>query len=141
MFTVNRQPIGLSSALECVRSSDVVPIWSKLQPADCSMKNCSKVLNEALREFQARWDCLYKSTILKQKKWMQSNHNIEKGDLVLITDLLGKLNNPQHGRISKIEKDNAGVERYFTVEYKTGNRSQSVVKVQVKTNADLMTNL
>ena len=90
------------------------------------MKNCSKVLNEALREFEERWDCLYKFTILQQKKWMRTNHDLAEGDLVLITDLLGKWNYPRHGKVSRIEKDNVGVERYFTVEYKIGNREQLV---------------
>ena len=57
---------------------------------------------------------------------MRNNHDLTEGDLVLNTDLLGKWNYPRHGKVSKIEKDNAGVERYFTVEYKIENRVQSV---------------
>ena len=38
------------------------------------------------------------------------------------------LNYPPIGRVTRIDKDNAGIERYFTVDYKRNKRSFSVIK-------------
>jgi hypothetical protein len=67
-YVVNRRPIGSSSTLECVRPADVIPIWTKLQPSESLMKNCSQVIADALREFRRKWEQLYMSCILRQKK-------------------------------------------------------------------------
>ena len=88
------------------------------------MKNCSKILSDAIRDFREKWDSLYKSSVLQQKKWMDSNHQLEEQDLVLILDLQTHLNYPRVGRISEIEMDSAGVERYFTVSYKDNNKKK-----------------
>ena len=90
------------------------------------MKNCSQIIADALKEFRRKWVQLYQSCILRQKKWMESNHSLATGDLVLITDLLGKLNDPRHGVIAAVEPDSVGVERYFIVEYKTGSKTMTV---------------
>jgi hypothetical protein len=55
---------------------------------------------------------------------MASNHELEEEDLVLILDLKNHLNYPRIGRISKIDTDSAGVERYFHVTYKDGNKKR-----------------
>ena len=67
-------------------------------------------------------------SILKQGKWFSSNHALEMGDIVLITDLMTKLKYPKIRRVTQIDEDGAGIERYFTVEYKKNKRSFSVVK-------------
>ena len=126
MFYVNQRPIGSSSTLECIKPSDIIPVWSKLQPSECFMKNCSKVIEDAMTEFRNKWDNLYKSSVLQQKKWMNTNHNLEVDDVVLIIDLKNKLNYPKHGKISRIETDHTGTERYFHIEYKIGKRTHSV---------------
>ena len=90
------------------------------------MKNCSQVIADALKEFRHKWDQLYQFCILRQKKWMESNHSLATGNLVLITDLLGKLNYPRHGVIAAVEPDSVGVERYFIIEYKAGNKTMTV---------------
>ena len=112
---INRRPIGNSSTLECVRPADVIPIWSKLQPSESLVRNCSQVIADALREFRRKWEQLYMSCVLRQKKWMASNHTLEVGDLVLITDLLGHLNYPRHGKITAVESDSMGIIRYFHI--------------------------
>ena len=61
-------------------------------------------------------------------KWFTSNHALEIGDIVLITDLMTKLNYPKIGRVTQIDEDGAGVERYFKDEYKRNKKSFSVVK-------------
>ena len=126
MHSINRRPIGSSSTLECVRPSDVIPVWSKLQPSESLMKNCSKVISDALREFRHKWDQLYLSCVLRQKKWMESNHTLEIGDLVLITDLLGHHNYPRHGKITATEPDTMGTTRYFIISYKNNKKTMSV---------------
>ena len=88
------------------------------------MKNCSKIINDAIQEFRNKWDCLYKSNVLQQKKWMTTNHNLEKDNPVLILDL--KNNLTETGRISKIYADSTGIERYFHIQYKIGKRTHSV---------------
>ena len=88
------------------------------------MKKCSKILNEAIKDFRRKWDSLYRSSVLQQKKWMTSNHELEEQDLVLILDLKNHLNYPRVGQISGIETDSAGVERYFNVTYKDGNKQK-----------------
>ena len=123
-YVVNQRPIGLSTASESIRPADVVPIWTKIQPGEAFMKNCSKILSDAIRDFREKWDSLYKSSVLQQKKWMDSNHQLEEQDLVLILDLQTHLNYPRVGRISEIEMDSAGVERYFTVSYKDNNKKK-----------------
>ena len=90
---INQRPIGLSTTLESIRPADVVPIWTKIQPAECFMKNCSNIINDAIQEFRNKWNCLYKSSVLQQKKWMTTNHNLEKDDLVLIHGLKNNLIN------------------------------------------------
>ena len=122
MFHINRRPIGSSTTLECIRPSDVIPVWS----GGNYMKNCSKVIEDAMAEFRNKWDNLYKSSVLQQKKWMDTNHDLEKDDIVLITDLKNKLNYPKHGKISNIEMDHTGTDRYYIIQYKIGKRTQSV---------------
>ena len=64
--------------------------------------------------------------VLRQKKWMSSNHVLAVGDLVLITDLLGHHNYPRHGRITALESDSMNITRYFFIEYKQGKKTMSV---------------
>ena len=45
---------------------------------------------------------------------------------MLITDLKNKLNYPKHGKISRIETDHTGTERYFHIDYNIGKRTHSV---------------
>jgi hypothetical protein len=45
---------------------------------------------------------------------------LEAGDLVLILDLKPKLGYPRNERITNVEKDTSGVQRYYTVEYNNG---------------------
>ena len=61
-------------------------------------------------------------------KWFTSNHALEIGDIVLITDLMTKLNYPKIGRVTQIDEDGAGIERYFAVAYKRNKKSFSVIK-------------
>ena len=46
----------------------------------------------------------------------------------MITDIMTKLNYPKIGKVTKIDEDGAGIERYFTIEYKRNKKSFSVVK-------------
>jgi hypothetical protein len=87
-------------------------------------KNCSKNISDAIQEFRKKWDCLYRMSVLQQKKWMISNHDLEKDDLVLIQDLTNKLNYPRTGKISAIEEDGSGIERYYHVTYKDENKKK-----------------
>ena len=48
--------------------------------------------------------------------------------MVLITDIMTKLNYPKIGRITKVEKDTMGIEKYYQVEYKKNKQFFSTVK-------------
>ena len=87
------------------------------------MTGCTKIVESAKEDFLERWKQLYKMSILKQGKWFTSNHALEIGGIVLITDLMTKLNYPKIGRVTQIDEDGAGIERYLTVEYKRNKRS------------------
>ena len=141
-YTINRRPIGISSSLENVKPADVIPVWSKIDPKT-TMMGCTKAIESAQEEFKKKWEELYKISILKQRKWLQSNHDLEAGDLVLILDLKTKLGYPRNGRITNVEKDTSGVKRYYTVEYKNGKKfsvvtrpAQSLVIVMKKNEQD-----
>ena len=92
------------------------------------MKECTKVVEAAKEKLLERWSKVYKLSILKQGKWFNANHTLIIGDIVLITDLMMKLNYYKIGRITKVEKDIMGVERYYIVEYKKNKRVFSTVK-------------
>ena len=116
-YTINRRPIGISLSLENVRPADVIPVWSNIDPKT-TMMGCTKAIENAQEEFKKKWEELYKISICKQRKWLQSNHDLEAGDLVLILDLKTKLGYPRSGRITNVEKDTSDMKRYYTVEYK-----------------------
>ena len=98
---------------ECYQA-DILPVWSKVNPS-VSMTGCTKIVESAQEDFMERWNQLYKMSILKQGKLFTSNCTLEVGDIVLITDLMKKLNYPKIGRVTQIDEDGAGIERYFTV--------------------------
>ena len=107
------------------------------------MMGCTKAIESAQEEFKKKWEELYKIRILKQRKWLQSNHDLEAGDLVLILDLKTKLGYPRNGMIANVEKDTSGVKRYYTVEFKNGKKfsvvtrpAQSLVIVMKKNEQD-----
>ena len=62
------------------------------------------------------------------RKVFSSNLNLVIGDIVLIADLMTKLNYPKIGRISEVEKDSMGVERFSTVNNKKTKKVPSSVK-------------
>ena len=49
MFHVNRRPIGFSTADDVLSPSDVIPVWSRLNPGN--MMGVSKCLKEAMNAF------------------------------------------------------------------------------------------
>ena len=124
MFNINKRPIGLTSTLDQVTPSDIIPVWSNLLPG--CMQGCTQVLQDAKQEFEEKWKQLYHTTILRQKKWLESNHELATDDLVLILDLKTSLNYPVAGRIAKVEQDSSGLDRYFWVSYKQGKTCSTV---------------
>ena len=109
--------------LEPVTPGDVIPVWSNIQ-AGLSMANCTKIIEAARKDFHRKWPSLYDLCILRQHKWTKSNCNLQLGDVVLIQDLLdSKTHYPRLGTITHV--DGSPV-RYFTVEYKIGNKVLSV---------------
>ena len=126
-FHINRRPIGCSTTLESIRPADIIPIWSKLNPR-AEMAGCAKIIESARTEFFEKWNDLYKLSILKQKKWLSTNHTLAIGDIVLILDLKNDHGYPKIGRITKIEEDSSEVQRYFSVEYKQKKRAFLTVR-------------
>ena len=87
MHTVKRRPIGLRDTLNYIRPCDIIPVWSAIQPRT-TMMGATRAIQEAQEEFQRRWSELYKTSILRQRKWIKSNHDLQRGDIVYILDLL-----------------------------------------------------
>jgi hypothetical protein len=75
------------------------------------MIGCTRAIENAQEEFRKKREELYKISILKQRKWLQSNHDLEAGDLVLILDSKTKLGYPRSGRITNVEKDTSDMKR------------------------------
>jgi hypothetical protein len=107
------------------------------------MIGCTRTIENAQEEFRKKWEELYKIGMLKQRKWLQSNHNLKVGDLGLILDLKTKLGYLRNGRITNVEKENSGMQRYYTVEYKNRTKfsvvtrpAQSLVIVKKKNEQD-----
>jgi hypothetical protein len=116
IFHIKRRPM-CSTTLESIRPADIIPIWSRLNPR-AEMAGCAKIIESARTEFFEKWNDLYKLSIIKQKKWLSTNHTLAIWDIVLILDLKNDHGYPKIGRITKIEEDSSEVQRYFSVEYK-----------------------
>ena len=85
MHTINRRPTGMSLADMILTPSDVIPIWSRLNPKN--MLGASKCLRDAMTVFKKKWDELYCDSIKRQQKWMSTNHDLQILDIVIIKDL------------------------------------------------------
>ena len=64
------------------------------------------------------WFETYWSTVLRQKKWIDTGYKLSVGDICLIADLLNTYGYPTLARISDIENDSYGEPRYFKLEYR-----------------------
>ena len=102
MYMIKRGPIGSSTTLETLSPADILPVWSKIQPK-ASMEVRSEMIEQARKEFMEKWEVLYKTSILKQQKWFSSNHNLKKGDIVQILDLIGHFNYPRLAKVSQVK--------------------------------------
>jgi hypothetical protein len=127
VHTINRRPIGVSSTLETLAPQDIIPVWSKINP-QMSFSNCSKIIQKTCQEFQKKWETIYQITMIKQIKWLSTNHTLAIKDIVLILDLKSKSGHPRHGRVKEVTLDSAGQERYFLIEYKITPKKYSTVK-------------
>ena len=87
-------------------------------------------------DFKKMWFDLYHRTVLGQKKWIEKTESLEVGDLVLILDHKNKNNYPTLGKVTFIKKDNAGVNRYFSVTYKL--EDSKLIKTLVRTQKSLV---
>ena len=90
------------------------------------MMGVTKAIQTAQEEFKAKLLELYKISIKKQRKWMQSNQNLRIGDLVYNLDLPTKLGYSRLARVRNINQDTAGTYRYFELEYKLERRFSTV---------------
>ena len=79
------------------------------------MSGCSEVIKLAAEEFKEKWKKLYLTSILRQKKWLATNHSLQVGDLVQVNDLLNPQGYPRFAKIKEIQKDTNNMDRYFCV--------------------------
>ena len=114
---VNARPIGISSTLTSLSPSCLVPVWSGLPPQP-SLEGCAEVIEKFKAEFHSLWFETYWSTVLRQKKWIDTEYKLSVGDICLIADLLNTYGYPTLARVSDIENDSYGVPRYFKLEYR-----------------------
>ena len=88
MFRIKKCHIGINSTLDQLelRPSDIIPVYSKLD-TKLNMSGCSDAIKSAAEEFKEKWKKLYLTSILRQKKWLTTNHYLQIGDLVQVNDL------------------------------------------------------
>ena len=127
VYHVNKRPIGINSTLDQLRPSDIIPIYSKLDTT-LNMSGCSNVIKEATAEFQDKWKKLYSTSILRQKKWLTTNHCLQSGDYVQVNDLLSPQGYPRLARIKEIQKDSDNKDRYFVCEYRARQTFKTVLR-------------
>ena len=127
MFHINKRPIGTNSTLDQLKPSDIIPVYSKLD-TKLNMSGCSNVIKEAAVEFQEKWKKLYLTSILRQKKWLTTNHGLQIGDLVQVNDLFSPQNYPRLARIREIQKDTDNKDRYFVCEYRASKTLKTVLR-------------
>ena len=72
VYIVNRRRIGVSNTMETIVPSDIVPVWSKVNP-QLSLHNCSKIILTTCQQFQKNWEIIYIYTMFKQQKWLSRN--------------------------------------------------------------------
>ena len=127
MFHVNKRPIGINSTLDQLRPSDIIPVYSKLD-TKLNMSGCSNIIKEAAEEFKEKWKKLYLTSILRQKKWLTTNHCLQIGDLFQANDLFSPQGYPRLAKIKEIQKDTNNMDRYFLCEYRVSKTIKTVLR-------------
>ena len=79
-------------------------------------------------EFQHKWKKLYSTSILRQKKWLTTNHCLQSGDYVQVNDLLSPQGYPRLARIKEIKKDSDNKNRYSVCEYRARQTFKTVLR-------------
>ena len=103
MYHINQRPIGTTSTLDYLRPCDIIPIYSKLDTG-LNMSGCSEVIRMAAEEFREKWKQIYLVSILRQKKWLNTNHSLKIGDVVMINDLLNPQGYPRYAKIKEMNE-------------------------------------
>ena len=117
MSLVNARPVGLSSTLTSLSPSCLVPVWSGLPPQP-SLEGCAEVITKFRDEFHALWFETYWSTVVRQKKWINTDYKLSIGDICLIADLLNSYGYPTLALVHDIENDSYETARYYTMMYR-----------------------
>ena len=124
-YLLNRRPIGVSTAGEVLTPADINPNFNGLDEkidVDPNAGNLPRYYQQMLQyqqDFARRWEELYYSQVLQQKKWTEKTKSLELNDYVLILDHKNQYNYPTLGKVVNIQKDSGGINRYFSVSYRT----------------------
>ena len=114
MFHINHRPIGTTTTLDYLRPCDIIPIYSKLDTS-LNMSRCSEVIRMAAEEFKEKWKKIYLTSILRQKKWLDTNHSLQVGDVAMVNDPVNPQGYPRFAKIKDVQKDTSNIDRYFYV--------------------------
>ena len=117
MVILNNRPLGVFADMEILTPNSLNPVHSGMSAANSLQGYCEKV-TDFKRQFEKKWFSNYYETVLQQAKWSKTNHQLKKDDIVMITDLFTPLGYPVVAKISQVETDGTGIERYFVLQYK-----------------------
>ena len=117
MVILNNRPLGVFADMEILTPNSLNPVHSGMSAANSLQGYCEKV-TDFKRQFEKKWFSNYYETVLQQAKWSKTNHQLKKDDIVMVTDLFTPLGYPVVAKISQVETDGTGIERYFVLQYK-----------------------
>ena len=127
MFHINWCPISTTTTLDQLRPCDIIPIYSRLD-TNLNMSGCSEVIKMAAEEFKEKWKKLYLTSILRQKKWLETNHSLQVGDVVMLNNLLSPQGYPRFAKIKEVPKHTSNMDRYFLCEYRVTKSMKTVLR-------------
>ena len=128
MQILNNRPLGVFSDMEILTPNSLNPVHSGKVVNDSLEQYCG-VITEFKKQFEKNWFSMYYQTILHQSKWTSTSHNLKKSDIVMVVDLFTPQGYPVIARISKVEKDSAGINRFYVLEYRKMKIDPSIRRI------------
>ena len=131
--TVNSRPIGLSSTGDVLTPSDINPVHTGVKEIEIEENQdvlpvYLKRMQEHVKLFHQKWIELYKTSVLRQKKWTKPSPQLDVGDTVIILDHFTSTGYPTLGRIIMKSTDSDGYDRYLHIRYKLPSGIMKTVK-------------
>ena len=126
MFMVNSRPLSMSNAGLALCPNDLRPLVGDtlLGEKENNFLDAYENLRETIKRFEDNWNVTYQVSITKMKKWLKDSIKLQKGDLVLCSDIQA----PKKTLclVEKVLKDTSGRERYFQLSYTLNGKRKTV---------------